>query len=571
MTAEATRVCRVLSGTPPGHVGVIAGTDLPTLASTGPYPAYVPIGVNTRDEHDVKYTLELNVNIFDFALTRYAIHTSPNGLKEASFAVHYEDGRLLIKHDVTGQWPRPLQPAVDVTQHWPQFIQPARDRHEQNVEAYRDERDNVHLRVQRPIRRREELLVWYSDDLARCVGIPFLTPDNIRGNQEYMCSKCRKTYKYPNTLKAHIRFRCVMNQADKDRFTNIPISPLRSVLGLSRVCDSRPLPPVGAFLPRRCTALSPPGPDSWYRMRRKTTPLQLSELSAFKPHITKGEQAETEPDSTVQSSTSPGSDSGVLNLSTGEQNAANPLSSTVSAMPLALQIWKPFHQPAIPITMDALTLCYPYFESMHKHSRLLCSTEQTPSLSSLSARSLSSYDRLLTIPETNLTSGTGRHGYHGDFSKNCAHAHSAADHGFGFPLPSEQEGEPLDLLPRSLYLSKSRKGHLCIYCGKLYSRKYGLKIHLRTHTGYKPLKCKVCLRPFGDPSNLNKHVRLHAEGDTPYRCQYCGKVLVRRRDLERHVKSRHPQEVELNEETMIDSVDTTTDNVDSDQSQIIVA
>ena len=114
-----------------------------------------------------------------------------------------------------------------------------------------------------------------------------------------------------------------------------------------------------------------------------------------------------------------------------------------------------------------------------------------------------------------------------------------------FPMPSDKEGEPLDLLPRSLYMNKGgRKGHLCIYCGKFYSRKYGLKIHLRTHTGYKPLKCKVCLRPFGDPSNLNKHIRLHAEGDTPYRCQYCGKVLVRRRDLERHVKSRHPTETE---------------------------
>lgn len=28
-------------------------------------------------------------------------------------------------------------------------------------------------------------------------------------------------------------------------------------------------------------------------------------------------------------------------------------------------------------------------------------------------------------------------------------------------------------------LGRSRKGHLCIYCGKIYSRKYGLKIHIR--------------------------------------------------------------------------------------------
>ncbi|CAK9295099.1 unnamed protein product, partial [Gordionus sp. m RMFG-2023] len=56
---------------------------------------------------------------------------------------------------------------------------------------------------------------------------------------------------------------------------------------------------------------------------------------------------------------------------------------------------------------------------------------------------------------------------------------------------------------------KSQNKHLCIFCGKYYSRRYGLKIHLRTHTGYKPLRCKYCERSFGDPSNLNKHIRLH--------------------------------------------------------------
>ena len=48
------------------------------------------------------------------------------------------------------------------------------------------------------------------------------------------------------------------------------------------------------------------------------------------------------------------------------------------------------------------------------------------------------------------------------------------------------------------------KGFKCTFCGKYYTRRYGLKIHLRTHTGYKPLKCSYCPRKFGDPSNLNK-------------------------------------------------------------------
>lgn len=95
-------------------------------------------------------------------------------------------------------------------------------------------------------------------------------------------------------------------------------------------------------------------------------------------------------------------------------------------------------------------------------------------------------------------------------------------------------------------MGKQKKTHVCLFCGKIYNRKYGLKIHLRTHTGYKPLKCKVCSRPFSDPSNLNKHVRLHSQGETPYRCPYCGKILVRKRDLDRHIISRHSGNSDIN-------------------------
>lgn len=105
--------------------------------------------------------------------------------------------------------------------------------------------------------------------------------------------------------------------------------------------------------------------------------------------------------------------------------------------------------------------------------------------------------------------------------------------------PDLERMDPADVERIASDMGKCGMGYKCIFCGKIYSRKYGLRIHIRTHNGYKPLQCRICARRFGDPSNLNKHVRLHATDDSPYKCGVCGKVLVRRRDLERHINSRH--------------------------------
>ncbi|XP_076634357.1 PR/SET domain 13 [Colletes latitarsis] len=58
-------------------------------------------------------------------------------------------------------------------------------------------------------------------------------------------------------------------------------------------------------------------------------------------------------------------------------------------------------------------------------------------------------------------------------------------------------------------LEKSQQGFQCIYCKKVSTRKYSLKIHLRIHLGYKPLICAICHQQFSDPSNFNKHRRIH--------------------------------------------------------------
>ena len=93
--------------------------------------------------------------------------------------------------------------------------------------------------------------------------------------------------------------------------------------------------------------------------------------------------------------------------------------------------------------------------------------------------------------------------------------------------------------------SPRNQGFTCEYCGKVYCRKYVLKIHMRTHTGFKPLRCKVCDKSFSDPSNMKKHVKLHETEDTVHKCRHCGRNFVRYRGLLNHIKSKHSEHLSL--------------------------
>ena len=88
----------------------------------------------------------------------------------------------------------------------------------------------------------------------------------------------------------------------------------------------------------------------------------------------------------------------------------------------------------------------------------------------------------------------------------------------------ENHGDARVLKKCSTTNPRGLKDYKCESCGKSFTGKQYLKIHIHTiHEGHKDHNCESCGKSFSQAGNLKKHIHTIHQGHKKYKCEYCDK------------------------------------------------
>nr|XP_033810345.1 tissue-resident T-cell transcription regulator protein ZNF683 [Geotrypetes seraphini] len=82
----------------------------------------------------------------------------------------------------------------------------------------------------------------------------------------------------------------------------------------------------------------------------------------------------------------------------------------------------------------------------------------------------------------------------------------------------------------------------CHMCKKRFTQLAHLQKHHLVHTGEKPHQCLVCFKRFSSTSNLKTHLRLHS-GERPYLCHLCSSRFTQYVHLKLHSRMHERQKL----------------------------